>query len=147
MIKSEEVLSLDEVRETLKKKEEQMTEKEGKQSKEEESKEREEKGEGRGREEKEEEGERVEGGREGIMGSTLAYAKRFSKLKIEKVGELKEELKKLDIMKLKERHIAKIIDLLPEDTEDLRKIFVGEEVSLDQNEIEKILAVVKKHSK
>lgn len=141
MIKSEEVLSLDEVRETLKKKEEQMKEKEGKQSKGEESKEREEKGEGREGEEKE------EGGREGIMGSTLAYAKRFSKLKIENVKELKEELKKLDIMKLKERHIAKIIDLLPEDTEDLRKIFVGEEVSLDQNELEKILAVVKKYSK
>lgn len=142
MIKSEEVLSLDEVRETLKKKEEQMREKEGKQARGEESKEREEKGEGREGEEKEE-----EGGREGIMGSTFAYAKRFSKLKIEKVKELKEELKKLDIMKLKERHIAKIIELLPEDTEDLRKIFIGEEVSLDQNEIEKILAVVKKHSK
>lgn len=82
-----------------------------------------------------------------VVESALLYAKRFSKLGVEKVKELKQELKKLDIMKLKGRHIAKIADLLPGDAEDLRKIFVGEEISLDQDEIEKILAVIKKYAR
>lgn len=85
--------------------------------------------------------------KEAVLEQTLLYAKRFSKSDMEKVRKLKEELKKLDIIKIKERHIAKIADILPEDAEDLRKIFIGEEVSIDQNEIEKILSVVKKYAK
>ena len=73
------------------------------------------------------------------------YLKKFSKLDYKEAIELQEELRKLDIAKLRERHIVKITDLLPEDAEDLHKIFVGEDVGLDQNEIEKILNVVKKH--
>jgi len=118
MIKSETVLTLAEVREILEKKKEK--EKQAKEQKEE---------------------------KEAILEQSLLYAKRFSKLNTEKIKELKEELKKLDIIKLKERHIAKVADVLPEDAEDLRKIFIGEEISLDQNEIEKILSVVKKYSK
>lgn len=77
--------------------------------------------------------------------STLSYAKRFSKLKPAQAEDLKKELQELKLVKLKEEHIAKILDLLPKDAEDLRKIFVGEAVSLDQDEINKILTVVKKY--
>ena len=77
--------------------------------------------------------------------STLTYAKKFSKIKYEDVKDIKKELQGLDLMKLKERFIIKIIDILPEDSEDLKKIFVGEDVSLDQNEIEKILGITKKY--
>ena len=85
----------------------------------------------------EDENERIE--------STLTYAKKFSKIKPEKVKDIKKELQGLDLMKLKERFIIKIIDILPEDSEDLKKIFVGEDVSLDQNEIDKILGIIKKY--
>lgn len=113
MIKSENVLTLAEVRDILEKKKEQEKDEERKEATE----------------------------------PILAYVKRFSKLSVEKIRELKKELKKLDIIKLKERHITKIADLLPGDAEDLRKIFISEEVSLDQDEIEKILSVVKKYLK
>jgi len=73
------------------------------------------------------------------------YLKKFSKIDYKEAIKLQEELRKLDIVKLRERHIVKIIDLVPEDAEDLHKIFVGEDVSLDQNEIEKILNVIKKY--
>jgi len=76
---------------------------------------------------------------------TLSHIKKFVKLSPEKAKKMKEELKELDIIKIGNRHIVKIIDLLPEDAEDLRKILAGEEVSLDENEINKILEVVKKH--
>jgi len=77
--------------------------------------------------------------------AVMAYIKKFSKIKPEKAKALKKELIELNIIKLKNRHISKIIDILPEDTDDLKKIFVGEDITLDQNESNNILSVVKKH--
>ncbi len=71
------------------------------------------------------------------------YLKKFSKIKPEKAKSFKEDLKKLELLKLKDEHFAKIIDLLPEDASDLNKIFV--DVSLNEDEINKILEVVAKH--
>jgi DNA-directed RNA polymerase subunit F len=73
------------------------------------------------------------------------FLKKFSKLSPEKAKTLKKEIVALNIIKIKNRHIAKIIDILPEDSDDLKKIFVGEDISLDQNESSNILNVVKKH--
>jgi len=77
--------------------------------------------------------------------STLQFIKKFTKLTPAKAKELRKELEKLDIFGLKEEEIVKIIDILPEDAEDLRKIFVGSDLSLKQDDIEKILEVVKKY--
>ena len=44
-------------------------------------------------------------------------------------------------MKLKDESIVKIIDLMPETSEDLNKIFVG--LNLDEDETKKILDIVK----
>ena len=71
------------------------------------------------------------------------FLKRFSKLKPEKAKEMREEIKSLEIIKLKEEHIVKIIDLLPEDAADVNKIAI--DASLDENEISKLLEVVKKY--
>ncbi len=70
------------------------------------------------------------------------FIKQFSKITPEKAKQMREELQKLDLIKLKETHIVKIIDFMPEDAEDLNKIL--HDVSLDQNEVDKILEVVKK---
>ncbi len=75
----------------------------------------------------------------------IAYAKKFCNIDEKEAKALKEELLELNIAKLKEKHIVKIIDLMPEDASDVRKIFFGEDTSLEQNEIEKILQVVTKH--
>ena len=75
----------------------------------------------------------------------MAHIKKFSKLKIEKAKALKKEIAELNIVKLKNRHISKIIDIMPEDTDDLKKIFVGDDITLDQNESTTILNAVKKH--
>jgi DNA-directed RNA polymerase subunit F len=53
-------------------------------------------------------------------GCALDYLQRFAKLSAEDVENLTEELKKLE---LDEKTIVKIIDILPEDTEDLKLIF------------------------
>lgn len=71
------------------------------------------------------------------------FIKQFTKMPVSKAREMKEALKKLDLIKLKEEHIVKIVDFMPEDAMDLNKIIEG--ISLDQDEVNKILEVVKKY--
>ena len=71
------------------------------------------------------------------------FIKKFSKMPIKKAEELKKELESLNFLKLKLEHIVKIIDALPEDAQDLNKVFV--DVSLDEDETNKILEIIKKY--
>lgn len=73
----------------------------------------------------------------------LAFIKKFVKLDKKKGLQMEEEIGNLKLLKLKKQHIVKIVDMLPEDEEDLNKIFV--DVSLDSDETQKILEVVKKY--
>ncbi len=70
------------------------------------------------------------------------FIKKFSKLNLKKAKELRKELQDLDLMKVKSDQISKIIEILPEDAEDLNKIFT--DISLDEDETQKILNTVKK---
>lgn len=71
------------------------------------------------------------------------YVKKFIKISAEKAKKIKESIEKLDLLKLKNEHIVKIIDLMPEDVSDLNKIFT--EVTLNEDEINKILEIVKQN--
>lgn len=77
--------------------------------------------------------------------AVLNYIKRFVKTKPDNSKELMKVLEELDLVKLKREHLAKIVDLMPEDAEDLKKIFVGLDVTLDQDEINSILERIKQH--
>jgi DNA-directed RNA polymerase subunit F len=65
------------------------------------------------------------------------------KLNPKDAKEMKEKLAKLDLMKMKSEQIVKVIDILPEDKEDLNKIFAN--VNLDEDETKKILDPVKEY--
>lgn len=71
------------------------------------------------------------------------YLKEFSKLDKEKADKLLESLKALGNLKVKDDVIVKIVDLLPRDSDSLNKIL--NDVSLDEKEINDILAVVKEY--
>lgn len=71
------------------------------------------------------------------------FIKKFSKIKADKAQKLKKELRELEFLKIKEEHIVKIIDLMPEDSSDLNKIFA--DVALNEDETNKILEVIKKY--
>ena len=73
----------------------------------------------------------------------IGFIKRFTKIKNDDVKQLKQELENVGIIKINKDDIAKIIDIIPKDSSDINKIFVNE--SLDENEINKILEIVKKH--
>jgi len=72
-----------------------------------------------------------------------SFIKDFNKMPLEKVLQLKEELESLDLIKLKEFHIVKIVDFMPRDASELNKVVV--DVSLDSDEVTKILEIVNKH--
>ena len=71
------------------------------------------------------------------------FIKKFYKLKPTEAKELSEELRALDIMKLKDDYVVGITNFLPQDAADLMKILPDS--SFDQEEVNKILDVVKKY--
>ena len=71
------------------------------------------------------------------------YFRTFNKLKKDKAEQLLKELNDLKSVKLKQEHIVKIVDFLPSDAEDLNKIV--NDVSLTEDEANKILEIVKKY--
>jgi DNA-directed RNA polymerase subunit F len=77
----------------------------------------------------------------------LEHAKKFGKMKTPEVNKLIEELKKLDMRKLKDAQIVKIIDLLPADIDDLKIILQHAEVPFKDEELQPILDVLKKNTK
>lgn len=71
------------------------------------------------------------------------YFNKFIKLKLKDAEGLRKELESLNSHKIKKEHISLIIDFLPEDASDLNKIFT--DISLDENEIKQITALVAKY--
>ena len=71
----------------------------------------------------------------------LGFLNKFTKLNPKEAKEMRKKLEALELMKLKKENIVKIIDLMPENQENLNKIFI--ETNLDEDETKKILETVK----
>ena len=69
------------------------------------------------------------------------FLKKFMVLKSEKAKELRKKILDLDFLKVKEEHIAKVLDFMPETSEELNKIF--NDVNLDEDETKKLLETIK----
>ncbi|MEK6926747.1 MAG: hypothetical protein AABW50_05725 [Nanoarchaeota archaeon] len=74
-------------------------------------------------------------------GEVLTFIKKFTKLKPKEAQDIRRKIISLDLMKIDEKSISKIIDILPENEEELNKIFWG--MSLDEEESKKILDIIK----
>ena len=68
---------------------------------------------------------------------TRKFVKKFAKIKPKDAKEIRKKLEELNMLKMKPEHLVKIIDLMPEDKENVNKIFT--DVSLDEDETKKIL--------
>jgi len=73
----------------------------------------------------------------------VGFIKKFVEIKPKEAKEMRGKFEGLNLLKVKPEHIAKIIDLMPEDIIDLNKIFT--DVSLDEDETKKILDLVKEY--
>ena len=68
------------------------------------------------------------------------FIKKFVSINIEDAKKLRAKLSALGLIKLKQDYIVKIIDIMPENQENLNKIFT--DVSLDEDESKKILDTI-----
>ncbi len=66
---------------------------------------------------------------------------KFTKLKTQQSKDFRKKLEELNLMKMNEKQISKVIDLLPTNSEEINKIFT--DISLDEDETKKIIDIVK----
>ena len=71
----------------------------------------------------------------------IAFIKKFNTLKPSEAKDLKKKLTDLNVLKLNVSHVCKIVDFLPETTEDLNKVLA--DANLDEDENKKILDTIK----
>lgn len=72
---------------------------------------------------------------------TKGFIKGFVKLTPKEAKELRKNLQNLNIIKINDKHISKIIDFLPKDKENLNKIV--QEANLDESETNEIIQTIK----
>lgn len=63
--------------------------------------------------------------------------------KTKKVADARKSLQDLQISRLKERHIIKLIDLSPKNIDEIRSIFSGENLTVKQEDLNRILEALK----
>jgi len=76
---------------------------------------------------------------------TFEYASKFAKLSWEDAQKLIEELKSANIGRLKEKHIVKIVDIMPKTQDELKALLLKEEVALGKEDIQKIFEILAKY--
>ena len=77
---------------------------------------------------------------------TLEYLNENTKLNVKDSESLKQKLQDLNIPRLKEHNIIKIIDVMPITLESLKMLFTNEAITLKEEEFTKILEVIKEYA-
>ena len=78
---------------------------------------------------------------------TVEYLNQFAKIKGNEAKELYEKIEKLKIPRLKEQHIKKIIDIMPKKVDDLKVVLQGYTLTINNENIKKIVGVITKSLK
>ena len=75
-------------------------------------------------------------------GKTLDYVNDVPTIGLTKLKELKKKIKELDIPRLKDEQIVKIIDTMPESAEHLKIILSGFNATIVKDNLQKIVDVL-----
>jgi len=73
----------------------------------------------------------------------IEYLKKFVSLSPKKAEELKAKLEGLNITRLKEEYMIKIIDTLPSSLDELKALLQGYVVTINQEDMKKIVNVIR----
>lgn len=73
---------------------------------------------------------------------TNAYLDAFALCTVKEAEELNKKITSLNIPRLKERHIAKIVDIMPKDLDSLRLLLSTETITIKDEDLKKILDVI-----
>jgi len=79
------------------------------------------------------------------VGKMEEYLNIFVNLTPEQEKELEAKINKLNIPRLKSEHIKKIIDILPINIEQLKVVLQGYTITVNQENMKKIIAVVSEY--
>ena len=74
----------------------------------------------------------------------LEHLNKFTKLKPEEAKKLLEELS--SVLRMSQETVVQILNFMPKNPDELRMIFSREKFSLKEDEINKILEIIKKYS-
>ena len=74
----------------------------------------------------------------------LEHLKKFTKLKSAEAKKMIDELSNL--LRMSPETVMQIVNIMPKDPDEVRLVFAREKFSLKDEEIKKIIEVVKKHS-
>ncbi|MFT4303851.1 MAG: RNA polymerase Rpb4 family protein [Candidatus Woesearchaeota archaeon] len=77
---------------------------------------------------------------------TLGYLQEFSKLSLSKSKELREKIESLNIPRLKEEHIVKIVDTLPKYPDEVKALLTGYTITITNDNAKKIADTVSSFS-
>ncbi len=76
---------------------------------------------------------------------TEEYLTSFDTLSVKDAAELFDKLTKLNVPRLKDVHICKIIDQMPADVNDLKVVLQGYTISVSNDSLKKIIDVVSEY--
>lgn len=77
------------------------------------------------------------------VGKTEEYLSHFMILSKAKEDELIKKLEKLNIPRLKDIHITKIVDIVPKTVDELKIILQGYTITVNNDNIKKIVDIIK----
>jgi len=78
---------------------------------------------------------------------TEEYLGQFAELSPNKFSELKKKIEELNITRLKPEYVVKLADLMPESLNDIKVIMQAYPVTVKQEDLKKILAVIAEYKK
>ena len=81
-----------------------------------------------------------------ISNKTEEYLNQFVTLSAKQAEELEKKLRDLKISRLKDEFIIKIIDTMPTTVDDLKTLLQGYVVSINQDDMKKVIAVVNEYT-
>lgn len=73
---------------------------------------------------------------------TKNYVETFELLSSKDSKKFSEEIKELNIPRLRDRHIVKILDIMPKDLDSLKILLSGETLTINSEDMKKILDVI-----
>lgn len=73
---------------------------------------------------------------------TKTYIDAFVEMKGKEAQALTEKIIALNIPRLKDRHVVKIVDVMPKDIDSLRLLFSNETITIKEEDLKKILDVI-----
>ncbi|MBS3107453.1 hypothetical protein J4468_00915 [Candidatus Woesearchaeota archaeon] len=71
------------------------------------------------------------------------YMNAFVKLKPKEYKELYDKIEALAIPRLKDKHIIKILDIMPQEIESMKALFINDTVTVKQDDLKRILEALK----